>query len=756
MDDFSLAAPLDDECTFSLPTRRQGMPAGLRLLRWRMRTRLLRLGRAVFRLPSTLRTRFLLFAALMVALVVVQGTVGWNVAERSQAMGVAADQAVSASMGDLDLLRTIKNMQVHALVTQNLVSTAAADDPNSVRLDVKRVAKDFAAAHAELVRITAARHMTTLGGINDVAGRIDSAKSSFDQLHARALEAVDAAAKNGGRIPSALTLEISGRVDGLYEHLDRMAEGVDLLAGKDKKGLVETLDRNTAVMKTFQWTMLAAGTIGLLACAVVTAFVLHGILGPLSSVAAATQNLAQGRIRDTIPEFFATEIAAITGALEVFRANLLETEHLKAEREAQQLHAAEEKRRMMHQLADSFETSIKGVVNEVAGAATRLRSTATDFSRAADAATSQAGTVAAASELAASNVNTVAAAAEQLAGSIEEINRQAEAAATFAGQAVGQATRTNQVVCSLAEAVGRIGTVVDLISDIARRTNMLAMNATIEAARAGEFGMGFAVVAGEVKTLSSQTAGATTEIATQIRSVQNATEEAVAAISGIAGTISRISDISGAISMAVGEQQAATAEISRSVLQAAEGTQEVSFNIVGVNETAQDVGSSADELLAASAGLSHQSEALRAAVDAFLAGIREDGPALQWGDAWLTGNAAIDNEHRSLVQHVNDLGEAMAQGRDREILGEILAKLIDYTRRHFAHEEAIWEQGGLPDLARHRQAHAVLASKVMQFHAEFTAGRAELTVELMAFLREWLIDHVFKMDKADAKTLSAE
>ena len=65
----------------------------------------------------------------------------------------------------------------------------------------------------------------------------------------------------------------------------------------------------------------------------------------------------------------------------------------------------------------------------------------------------------------------------------------------------------------MSQAAARIGVVIDLINDIAAQTNLLALNATIEAARAGEAGKGFAVVATEVKSLASQTATATEEIA---------------------------------------------------------------------------------------------------------------------------------------------------------------------------------------------------------------------------------------------------
>ena len=121
-----------------------------------------------------------------------------------------------------------------------------------------------------------------------------------------------------------------------------------------------------------------------------------------------------------------------------------------------------------------------------------------------------------------------------------------------------------------------------LINSIAEQTNLLALNATIEAARAGEAGKGFAVVANEVKDLAQETAKATEDIRERVNAIQSDTGAAAEAIRRMGTVVEEINQYQATIASAVEEQSATTAEMSRSVQEAATGAERIAGNIAGV------------------------------------------------------------------------------------------------------------------------------------------------------------------------------
>ncbi|MFN5041477.1 MAG: methyl-accepting chemotaxis protein, partial [Bradyrhizobium sp.] len=129
-------------------------------------------------------------------------------------------------------------------------------------------------------------------------------------------------------------------------------------------------------------------------------------------------------------------------------------------------------------------------------------------------------------------------------------------------------------------------------------------------------------VASEVKSLASQTARATDEISTHITGMQAATQESVAAIKEIGGTIGQISGIATNIASSVEQQSAATQEIARSVQNVAQGTQETASSVTQVNRGAAETGAASEEVLNSARSLSVESSRLREELDRFMANIR--------------------------------------------------------------------------------------------------------------------------------------
>jgi methyl-accepting chemotaxis protein len=355
--------------------------------------------------------------------------------------------------------------------------------------------------------------------------------------------------------------------------------------------------------------LIAAAVIGL---AVLLAWLVgRSITRPFGRLERAMTALAAGDLSVEVSDGDSgAEIGRIARAVGVFKTNASEKQALEAARVRADQEAHATQRRTANDVADRLQAQLGKVAGSLASASTRLTATAGEMRSATDQADEQAVSAKVSVDRTASNVETVAAATEELVSSVNEISSQVAKSSNIAVRAVEEAQRTDGLVQALAQTATKIGNIVQVISGIAGQTNLLALNATIEAARAGDAGKGFAVVASEVKSLATQTAKATDEIAAQIGQIQLATRDAVAAIASIGTTINEISQLSGGIAAAVEQQGAATQEISRNVRQAASGTLEVSERIAGASRAVSSAGQSAGNVLSAASDLSAQSREL--------------------------------------------------------------------------------------------------------------------------------------------------
>jgi methyl-accepting chemotaxis protein len=382
-------------------------------------------------------------------------------------------------------------------------------------------------------------------------------------------------------------------------------------------------ESNAAIGETERLIMmLAAG--GFLLGATLALLLGKGISGPMTAMCKAMRELAGGNFDVVLPGLGRKdELGEMAGAVEEFKMQAIaKAERDAATQDAQNKASSAARRAELIRFADDFEAAVGVIVSNVSASAVELEQAAGTLTRTADTTQSLSSQVAGTSEEASSKMQSVATATEELSTSVDEIGRQVRESNRIAEAAVLQAQQTDQRIGKLSRAGQEIGDVVKLITAIAEQTNLLALNATIEAARAGDAGRGFAVVASEVKSLASQTAKATDEISSHIVGMQGATQESVAAIKEIGGTIAQISTIASTIASAVEQQSSATQEIARNVQNVAQGTHLAASNIMQVNRGATETGSASEGVLNSARTLSTESARLREELNRFMANIR--------------------------------------------------------------------------------------------------------------------------------------
>jgi len=109
--------------------------------------------------------------------------------------------------------------------------------------------------------------------------------------------------------------------------------------------------------------------------------------------------------------------------------------------------------------------------------------------------------------------------------------------------------------------------------------------------------------------------------------------------------------------------------------------------------------------------------------------------------------ASIDGQHQKIFDTIHLLDQALAEGKGKTVVKQVLDDLVSYTMQHFNSEEALLEKQGYPRLTSHKVEHKALIDKVKGFQKDFQAGRTGVAAELMGFLMSWLKDHILATDQ---------
>jgi hemerythrin len=120
---------------------------------------------------------------------------------------------------------------------------------------------------------------------------------------------------------------------------------------------------------------------------------------------------------------------------------------------------------------------------------------------------------------------------------------------------------------------------------------------------------------------------------------------------------------------------------------------------------------------------------------------------INWENSLSVGVKESDDQHKVLIQYINDLNDAMKQGKGKDAVVEVIDKLANYTATHFRNEEKYFVQFNYPLIDEHKKLHATFEQKISDFKKDVQNGKLGTSIEVLNFLVSWLKGHILIEDK---------
>lgn len=390
------------------------------------------------------------------------------------------------------------------------------------------------------------------------------------------------------------------RIDKLYRSHRKVVDETVIAATQYQTEAEQAAEAKNLV---WNWSLYITSSVVLALVLIGVVSIHRRVVMPIEAMTQAMRRLAEGDEMIDVPaRGRRDEIGSMAEALQIFKASAIAKRELeskadedrraldvaRAAMDVERTAAEEMKTRDLLAMVEQVERETKsavsavvGLMDDMTGITREMLSTANELSENSD-------TVAKAASETQTVMQSAHAATERLSLSIDKVAQQVRNTHEVTATAVRASENTGRSIEALSLVVNEITGVTKLITDIARQTSLLAINAGVEATRSGQDGKGFAVIAMEVKNLSEQTSVATNKISDLVRQVHSSTGSAVDAVSDISRTIQGVNQAAAEMARAIDEQVTMTRNIATSVYETTNSAAEVTKR---VQQVAREAGS---------------------------------------------------------------------------------------------------------------------------------------------------------------------
>lgn len=371
----------------------------------------------------------------------------------------------------------------------------------------------------------------------------------------------------------------------------------------------------------------------LIAAGVTLLLVRRLVAQPLRDIERAMTRLANGEAEGATPHMDRMDdVGRMARAIEVFRAAARRQDEMRAEQAGQleRMLAVERRQRVLdekqaarsHRLgsaAQALEQETGALLVDSGGAASSLYDAARTLAELSASTRTELDQVRAATSRVTAGAADIATATDQFMTDLERSRAATNGAAAAGRAAARQVDALLERMRRVAEDAERVATAIDLVGNLARQTDLLALNASIEAARAGPAGRGFAVVANEVKALAVEAARTTAEIGERVDGMRAATGEAGESLRLVGATVARLAEQSATLADDIGAQSDQGAIISHNIAGTAADLDLIAIRVLDSVAAAEKVDDLSTRLRRDASGIAARTDRLGGALERFFA-----------------------------------------------------------------------------------------------------------------------------------------